>query len=144
MAAVLGDIRFQGAQHGFCVLHHPGAVSGIALDKPLGQRKFGAEGGTSQQVRVGGFVASQGIGLHDSVHESRFMNGNKPGKIVGRVSDPQLGPAHDGRDLIAVEQDIVLMQVSVDDAGVEAPQCHILHGVLPTAQQRRRDLSGGG
>ena len=47
------------------------------------------------------------------------------------------------RSVQPVDHQVVLVEVPVDDAGVEAPQGDIFEGVFPAAEQQRRDLAGG-
>ena len=42
-----------------------------------------------------------------------------------------------------VDEEIVLVQVAVDHAGIETPQRHIFQRMFPAPQQQRRDPAGG-
>ena len=78
------------------------------------------------------------------VDEVLLVGGHQPGHVVCRVADAQVGPAGHGGHAVAVDQEVVFVQVAVDHAGIEAPEGHVFHGVFPAAQQQRRDLARGG
>ncbi len=68
----------------------------------------------------------------------------QPSKIICRIAHMQVGPAHHTRNLAPFEQQVVLVQVTVDNNRFEIPHIGVFHGVLPTAQQGHRDLARAG
>ena len=82
--------------------------------------------------------------IQDRVHKVLFVGGDQPGHVVRRVTDAQVGPARHGGHTLALDQQVVLVEVAVNDARIEAPEGDVFHGVFPAPQQQRRDFSGRG
>ena len=92
---------------------------------------------------VRGVTPAGSVGLQHCVNEVLFIGGHQPGEVVRGVADPQVRPAGDRRDPPGLDEQVVLVQVAVDHARVEAPQGYVFHGMFPAAQQRGGDLPCG-
>ena len=143
LPAVFRDVLGEHGEHGLGLVDHVLVPGGEALDEVLRQGEFGGERCTPQQVGVGHVAPGGGVVPQHGVHEVLVVGRDEPGHVVGRVADAQIGPAGHGRDAVAVDQQVVLVEVPVDHAGVEAPQGDVLEGVFPAAEQQRRNLAGG-
>ena len=143
LAAMLRDILGQHRQHRFRLADHVLVARREPLDQVLRQGEFRGQRGAAQQVGVGGVPAAGGVVRQDSVHKVLVVGRDQPGHVVGRVPDAQVRPAGHGGDPVAVDQDVVLVEVAVHHAWVEAPQRYVLQRVFPAAQQQRRDFARG-
>ena len=136
------DVVGEYGQHGLGLADHVLVPGSKALDEVLRQGEFCGERCAAQQMGVGHVAPGGGVVLQHGVHEVLVVGCDEPGHVVGRVTDAQIGPAGHGGDAVAVDHQVVLVQVPVDHAGVEAPQGDVFERMFPAAEQQRRNLAG--
>jgi len=114
-----------------------------AVQQPASEFELTVEEGALRNVRVGAALSGEQVRL-EGAFGGPASGGEEPVQIDGRVALSELRPADQAGDRVFDGEERVRAELAVHDCRLEAPERLVVGRLLPTPEERGREVAGVG